>query len=115
MPRTKKEKTEKKTSSTAKKTTGKGLKLTTVEEKLYVNKIKPDFNSHLKVNNDICRTCYGKECTKFCPSNVFTWNDEDQKLIVAYENCLECGACISGCPFENVVYGAPRAGYGQLK
>lgn len=87
-------------------------KSTSLVDKLFVTKFKPDFKSHISVNNDICRTCVGKECTKFCPSNVFTWNTEDEKLIIAYENCLECGACKSGCPYENVDFRNPNPGYG---
>ncbi len=84
----------------------------TIEEKIYKTKFKPYIESHIKVNNDICRTCWGKECTKFCPSNVFTWQEKDDKLIISYENCLECGACKIGCPFENIALSYPKSGYG---
>ena len=83
-------------------------------EKLYVTVFCPDTESHIKTNNDICITCKEKDCTKFCPSNVFTWSNLDDRLIVAYENCLECMACKSGCPYEAIQYDHPKAGYGRI-
>ncbi len=99
MPRAKKEAT---------------IKITPIYEKLLINRFKPDTESHIKLNNDTCLVCENKECTKFCPSNVFTWSDHDEKIIVTYENCLECGACKSGCPYEAIQYTNPSSGYGIL-
>lgn len=84
----------------------------TIEEKLYITKFRPNIESHIKINNDICITCKGKECIKFCPSNVFAWSTIEEELIVGYENCLECGACKMGCPYEAIEYSHPKAGYG---
>lgn len=86
-----------------------------LEDKLYLLKFRPDTKSHIKVNVDICKLCKGKECTKFCPSSVFTWSKLDDTLLVAYENCLECGACKIGCPYENIRYSHPESGYGYIK
>ena len=85
----------------------------TIEEKLFVIRFKPDVESHIKTNPDICITCKGKECTKFCPANVFQWSIDDE-LMVAYESCLECGACKIGCPYECIEYSHPKAGYGVI-
>lgn len=86
----------------------------TIEEKLYIMRFRPDTESHIKTNPAVCLICKGKECTKFCPSNVFNWSSLDDKLIIAYENCLECGACKIGCPFEAIEYSHPRVGYGVI-
>lgn len=86
-----------------------------LEKKFYSLRFSPDTEAHIKVNTDVCRLCEGKECTKFCPSQVFTWSELDDTLIVAYENCLECGACKIGCPYENIQYRHPDAGYGYIK
>lgn len=83
-----------------------------IEEKLFIVKFRPDTTCHIKTNNDICILCTGKECTKFCPSNVFTWSKIKEKIIVAYENCLECGACKMGCPYEAIEYSHPKSGFG---
>ena len=86
----------------------------TIEEKLYVTRFRPDTESHIKTNPDICFLCKDKECTKFCPANVFAWSIQDDELIVGYENCLECGACKMGCPYETIEYVHPKAGYGII-
>ena len=87
---------------------------TTIEEKLFVTRIRPDIESHIRTNIGVCITCKGKECTKFCPANVFAWSAINNTLIVAYENCLECGACKIGCPYEAIEYNHPKSSYGVL-
>lgn len=84
----------------------------TLEEKLYITKFRPDIEPHITTNPDICVLCKGKECTKLCPTNVFAWSHVDNELIISYENCLECGACKIGCPYRNIEYRHPKAGYG---
>ena len=83
-----------------------------IEEKLFLLKLCPDTEAHIKVNQDTCLFCKNKECTKFCPANVFAWSNINDELIVAYENCLECGACVIGCPYESIEYKNPRTGHG---
>lgn len=86
----------------------------TIEEKLFISRFRPYTESHIKTNQDICNICPNKECTKFCPANVFAWSEIDERLIIGYENCLECGACKMGCPFEAIEYSNPKPGYGVL-
>ena len=90
------------------------LKIMSIHEKLFINRFRPDTKTHIKVNQDACLVCENKECTKFCPSNVFIWSSEDDKLMVSYENCLECGACKIGCPYEAIRYTNPSGGYGVI-
>lgn len=84
----------------------------TVEEKLFVVKLYPSAEKHISVNPDVCLMCKGKECTKFCPGNVFAWSTIDEELIIGYENCLECGACKIGCPYEVIEFNYPKAPFG---
>ena len=86
----------------------------TIEEKLFLIKFCPDTESHLTVNQDICTVCTGKECTKFCPSNVFAWSTINDKMIVGYENCLECGLCTIGCPYGSIQYTHPKDAFGRI-
>jgi len=88
------------------------VELMGIHEKLLINKFRPDTEIHIKVNLDACLVCKNKECTKFCPSRVFIWSEADDQLLVTYENCLECGACKSGCPYEAIEYKHPSGGYG---
>ena len=85
-----------------------------VEDKLYFIKLRPNTESHIKTNQDKCRICEKKECISFCPANVFNWSEVDSELIIAYENCLECGACTVGCPYNNIDYSHPKSGYGLI-
>ena len=88
--------------------------IATIEEKIYITKFCPDTESHISTNQDVCITCKGKECTKFCPSNVFNWSLLNDELLITYENCLECGACKMGCPYEVIKYSHPKAGFGVV-
>lgn len=81
-------------------------------EKLYITSFKPDTESHIVVNQDFCTFCKNKDCTKFCPANVFAISSLDEQLVIAHENCLECGACKIGCPFNAIQYSHPKSGYG---
>lgn len=86
----------------------------TVHEKLFLACLKPDTKSHILVNTSVCKMCVNKECTKFCPAKVFNWSSIQDTLIIAYENCLECGACKSGCPYEVISYEHPSSGFGFI-
>ena len=69
-----------------------------IENKLYTVKYTPDSESHLLPVQECCRICESKICTVICPANVYEWDNDKQKLIVKFENCLECGACRIACP-----------------
>ncbi|MEK6564379.1 MAG: 4Fe-4S dicluster domain-containing protein [Candidatus Omnitrophota bacterium] len=84
-----------------------------VEEKLFKTKFKADAHEHchLKIKDrEICLKCDTKPCTAFCPAQVYTW--EKDKIIVGYENCLECGSCRIACPYYNIEWRYPRGGFG---
>ena len=68
-----------------------------LEDKLYTVKYNPDTVSHLNPDNEICKTCSNKPCTYICPANVYEWDENNDKMIVNFENCLECGACRIAC------------------
>jgi len=94
--------------------TKENIRGSTLKNKLYDLKLKPNTKSHITVNNDVCLLCQNRDCTIFCPSQVFTWSNIDEKLTVAYESCMECGACKMGCPLENIKYEHPEAGFGYI-
>ena len=51
--------------------------------------------SHITVDHDKCTTCTARPCLVCCPAIVYRWVDE--RVAVAYENCLECGTCRIAC------------------
>jgi len=74
-------------------------------------KLRIDSRSHIEqVNPVVCLTCQQRPCLLFCPSQVFKW--VDRELNISYERCVECGACLRGCPHTNIHWDYPRAGYG---
>ena len=85
-----------------------------VEEKLGMLTYKNDHQSHITVPSpDVCRDkCTGKPCVTVCPATVYSWEAELKKIVVSYENCIECGACRMLCPFDNIKCEWPRGGFG---
>jgi ferredoxin like protein len=82
-----------------------------LEDKLFLNKFKPDERSHIDiVSQDVCAQCPEKWCTIVCPAAVYHWDGE--KTVVSYENCIECGACRMICPYHNISCVMPRGGFG---
>lgn len=79
-----------------------------IDEKLYTVKSVPDRDSHLHPDNGQCIHCDSKACTYVCPANVYEWDEEQQKLIVNFENCLECGACRIACERQSLKWEYPK-------
>ncbi|MGE5576188.1 MAG: ferredoxin family protein [Syntrophothermus sp.] len=86
--------------------------MSSIEDKLFLVKFKPDDRSHLIVDPDHCKECKGRPCTMFCPAQVYHWDESEQKMLVAYEGCIECGSCRIGCPDLLVEWRYPRGGFG---
>ncbi len=87
---------------------------TNIEEKLGTLTYKTDNQSHITVDDpDVClKKCPDKPCTTACPAQVYNWDPAQKKIIVSYENCIECGACRMICPFDNISCHWPRGGFG---
>ncbi len=79
-----------------------------LEDKLFTVKYKPDTVSHLNPDFDSCKTCETRICTKICPANVYEWDSANKKLIVNFENCLECGACRIACSKQCLKWEYPK-------
>ena len=87
-------------------------KMSNIEEKLYTVKYTPDTESHLLPVQECCRVCKSKVCTIICPAKVYEWNDN--KLIVKFENCLECGACRIACESSSLGWEYPKGTKGVM-
>lgn len=83
-----------------------------LENKLYTVKYTPDSVSHLKPVQEDCQKCESKICTIICPAGVYEWDEESQKMIVNYENCLECGACRIACKNCSLGWEYPKGNKG---
>jgi ferredoxin like protein len=84
----------------------------TIEEKLFTVKYKPGPTSHLIPDQNDCQRCESKACNYFCPANVYHWDSQQSRNLVAFENCFECGACRLGCVYQSIEWVYPKDGCG---
>lgn len=87
-------------------------KKSTLDDKLAKVKYVPDEEAHLKPDESQCATCCSKVCTYICPAKVYEWDEENKKLIVGHENCLECGACRIACEKKCIKWEYPKGNKG---
>jgi len=85
----------------------------TLEDRLGLNRYEFDEESHIKVDEELCKTCEKKPCLFVCPAEVYTIVED--KIATNHENCIECSTCIIAC--KRIGNGAiewycPRGGFG---
>lgn len=83
----------------------------TLREKLFRTRFRPDTESHLRVNQEICKACDERACLIVCPAEVYTEGD-DGFIMVGFEGCLECGTCRIACTREALEWINPKGGFG---
>ena len=83
-----------------------------VEDKLFLDRFRVDETAHIRiVEGATCMNkCSDQPCLYFCPANVYRL--EGDRIVVAYEGCLECGSCRIGCPNLNIEWRYPTGGFG---
>ena len=79
-----------------------------LDKNLSTLKYSPDEKSHLTPCDGDCRNCKHKPCINTCPAGVYEWLEEEQKLLVKHENCLECGACRIVCEKKSLKWEYPK-------
>lgn len=80
-----------------------------IDDLLATIKYKPNNISHLIPNQNECKNCTNRVCEHICPAKVYEWDPDKEKLIVTFENCLECGACRIACPLNAIDWNYPKA------
>ena len=83
-----------------------------IDDKLAKVKYVPDEEAHLKPDEAKCLVCESKVCTFICPAKVYEWDEENKKLIIGHENCLECGACRIACEKKCIDWNYPKGNKG---
>jgi len=83
-----------------------------IDDKLFTVKYNADKASHLEPNQSDCTKCKEKFCTFICPANVYSWDEDQGKLLIGFENCLECGACRIACAYKSLSWKYPKSGCG---
>ncbi len=57
--------------------------------------------SVIRYDLDACIGC--KMCIQVCPFDVFRYNAEHRKSVIAYpEDCISCGQCYLYCPGKSL-------------
>jgi ferredoxin like protein len=81
-------------------------------DKLSVDIFKNDQESHISINQELCRECDLKPCLSICPAGLYSISDETGEVLIEYTGCLECGSCRVGCPSGALEWHYPRGGFG---
>lgn len=83
-----------------------------IDDKLFKVKYVCDSVSHLTNDVEKCKNCKTKICTFICPAKVWEWDEKNEKMIINYENCLECGACRIVCEEQCIDWNYPKGNKG---
>ncbi len=72
-----------------------------------------DRDPHIKLDENICKTCDQRSCVNCCPARCYTWDEETQKMTFVHDGCLECGTCYVVCEKDCFTrWRYPRGGFG---
>ena len=85
-----------------------------IDDLLAKVKYNPDKVSHLVPNQEKCRACQRRVCETVCPAGVYVWEETENKLVVNFENCLECGACKIACTNACIDWKYPNSNKGVI-
>ena len=79
-----------------------------VDEKISLNAIKNDRESHIKLDQETCKYCKERVCVAVCPGHLYSLNEETGEMVVEYAGCLECGTCMIACVCGALSWAYPR-------
>ncbi len=84
-----------------------------IEAKLGLDVFKLDKEPHIIVHDDICTSsrCVNRPCLYVCPADLYELDDQ-QKMVVNWEGCLECGTCMICCDKDALEWHYPRGEFG---
>jgi ferredoxin like protein len=83
-----------------------------IEEKLALDAMKNDKESHIKLDRALCEKCREKYCILVCPGHLYSVNEETKEVVVEYAGCLECGTCSIACVRHAITWEYPKGEYG---
>ena len=83
-----------------------------VEEKIALDAIKNDKESHITLDQTICGKCKERMCVTVCPGHLYALNEETGDMVVEYAGCLECGTCKIACIYKAITWEYPGGEFG---
>ena len=83
-----------------------------VEEKLALNAMKSDKESHIALDQAICRHCKERWCIAVCPGHLYALNTDTGEMTVEFAGCLECGSCKIACTRGSISWNYPGGEFG---
>jgi len=90
-------------------------KTLTLEYRLGLDKYELDEKSHIAVDQSRCQQCETQPCLTVCPARVYKL--VENRITIAYENCLECGTCQVACDSGGkggIDWRYPQGGFGII-
>jgi ferredoxin like protein len=82
-----------------------------IRAKLGRDAIKVDEVKHIKVKQELCRSCAERHCLYVCPAQVYSL-DKEGSIALDLDACLECGTCRIACVSHALEWDYPRGGFG---
>jgi ferredoxin like protein len=83
-----------------------------IEEKIALNAIKNDRESHITLDRGLCAKCAERRCISVCPGHLYSLNPETGEMVVEYAGCLECGTCKIACISGSISWDYPKGEFG---
>lgn len=83
-----------------------------IEEKIALNAMKNDRESHICLDQARCGQCAEHWCISVCPAHLYSLNEETGEMVVEFAGCLECGTCKIACTYGSVSWEYPRGEFG---
>lgn len=59
-------------------------------------------NNFLSFLTVACQHCENPPCVPVCPTGATYKREEDGVVLVDYDKCIGCGACVESCPYDGV-------------
>lgn len=83
-----------------------------VDAKLAHDLFKLDKEPHILIDHHICQAvCQRRVCMTVCPADLYELGEQGH-VVVNWEGCLECGACMITCDNGALSWTYPRSGFG---
>jgi len=98
-----------------------------LEPKLQLDRLTDVFHSGVTHNEDQpchlkivapdrciseCLPAFGAPCTRFCPGQVYSLDDDGTRIRIDFANCLHCKTCRIKDPLDNIEWLLPEGGGG---